>query len=127
MPGALQTIKNFRQASPEVATSGQPAREHFTAMATAGYVSVINLALHDDPRYSLPDEAGDVRAAGMQYVHIPVQFAHPMTSQLDAYMDVMDSYSGRKGVGALRGEYAGDGVSRAISGIATRLGTRPCI
>jgi len=91
----LHAIKNFRPASPEVATSGQPQSEQFAAMAADGYVAVINLALHDDPRYSLPDEAGDVRAAGMDYVHIPVQFGRPTKAELKAYMDAMDSYSGR--------------------------------
>ena len=65
-------------------------------MAQAGYVAVINLALHDDPRYSLADEAGDVRAANMDYIHIPVQFGHPTEADLKAYMDAMDCYRGRK-------------------------------
>jgi protein tyrosine phosphatase (PTP) superfamily phosphohydrolase (DUF442 family) len=93
---ALHAIRNFRQASADVATSGQPRSEHFTAMANAGYVAVINLARHDDPRYSLPDEAGDVRAVKMDYIHIPVQFANPTEGDLKAYMDAMDTYDGRK-------------------------------
>ena len=96
MPEASHSIKNFRQASPDVATSGQPRSEHFPAMAAAGYVAVINLALHDDPRYSLPDERGDVRAAKMDYIHIPVQFAHPTVADLNAFMEAMDCYRGRR-------------------------------
>lgn len=37
------------------------------AIAAAGYDVVINLALHDDPRYSLKDEAASVRALGLEY------------------------------------------------------------
>jgi protein tyrosine phosphatase (PTP) superfamily phosphohydrolase (DUF442 family) len=96
MRAVLHAIKNFRQASPEVATSGQPDSAHFRAMADAGYVAVINLALHDDPKYSLPDEPADVRGAKMDYVHIPVQFAHPTVADLIAFMDAMDSYRGKK-------------------------------
>ena len=96
MPEALRDIKNFRQASPEVATSGQPRSEHFGDMADAGYVAVINLALHDDPKYSLPDEPGDVRAAKMDYIHIPIQFAHPTVADLNAFMEAMDSYRGKR-------------------------------
>lgn len=96
MPDELQAIKNFRQASAEVATSGQPRSEHFAAMASGGYVAIINLALHDDPRYSLPDEASDVRDAHMDYIHIPVQFANPTEGDLKSYMDAMDTYRGRK-------------------------------
>jgi protein tyrosine phosphatase (PTP) superfamily phosphohydrolase (DUF442 family) len=96
MSDTLQSIKNFRQASPEVATSGQPGSEHFAAMAAAGYVAVINLALHDNPSYSLVDEPGDVGAANMGYVHIPVQFDHPAADDLARFMAAMDTYQGRK-------------------------------
>lgn len=96
MRDVLHAIKNFRQASAELATSGQPRSEHFGAMAEAGYVAVINLALHDDPTYSLPDEAGDVRDAHMDYIHIPVQFARPTLADLKTFMDAMDSYRDRK-------------------------------
>ncbi len=49
---------------------------------TAGVDVVINLALHDDPRYSLADERGTVEGVGMTYVHISVQFAAPQESDL---------------------------------------------
>lgn len=93
---ASHTIKNFRQASAELATSGQPRSEHFATMAEAGYVAVVNLALHDDPKYSLADEAADVRAANMDYAHIPVQFGRPTAADLESFMKVMDSYRGKK-------------------------------
>jgi protein tyrosine phosphatase (PTP) superfamily phosphohydrolase (DUF442 family) len=96
MSGQLHSIKNFRQASPVLATSGQPHSEHFAAIAASGYVAVINLALHDNPGYSLPDEPGDVRAAKMEYVHIPVQFSHPEGRDLEAFMNAMDSFQGKK-------------------------------
>jgi protein tyrosine phosphatase (PTP) superfamily phosphohydrolase (DUF442 family) len=96
MSEPLHSIKNFRQATPALATSGQPQSEHFAAMAAAGYMAVINLALHDDPRYSLPDEGGDVRAAGMHYLHIPVLFDSPAQSDLAAFMAAMDQYQGKQ-------------------------------
>ncbi len=96
MKDELRAIKNFRQASPELATSGQPRSEHFGAIADAGYNVVINLALHDDPQYSLPDEAGDVRNANMDYIHIPVRFARPTLADLNAFMGAMDSYRDKK-------------------------------
>ncbi len=96
MHESLQGIKNFRQASPDLATSGQPRSEHFRTMADIGYVAVINLALHDDPNYSLPDEAADVRGARMDYIHIPVQFARPTLADLSVFMDAMDTYQNKK-------------------------------
>ena len=92
----LSDIYNFRQADDLLATSGQPKEAHFPEMAAAGYQAVINLALHDDPRYSLPDERSAVEAAGMEYVHIPVQFSDPKEADLLAYFDAMDRLKGRR-------------------------------
>lgn len=47
------TIRNYRLLNDKLATSGQPSEAHFQAIAAVGYQVVINLALHDDPRYSL--------------------------------------------------------------------------
>src|SRR5207248_5989469 len=80
---SLSDIYNFRQVSPDLASSGQPREHQLAAIAEAGYNVVINLALHNDPRYSLPDEAASVRALGLDYVHIPVQFGAPTESDLE--------------------------------------------
>ena len=77
-------------------TSGQPSEAQLGAVAGEGYDVVINLALHDDPRYSLPDEAGTVRALNMDYVHIPVQFKAPTLADLNRFFDTMDAAQGRK-------------------------------
>ena len=57
---------------------------------------VINLALHDDPRYSLADEAGTVRSLGLTYVHIPVKFDAPTEQDLLAFFDAMEAHRGSK-------------------------------
>ena len=66
------------------------------AAAKTGVEVVINLALHDDPRYSLPDETGCARALGMTYVHIPVKFDAPKAEDLDAFFDAMEAHRGRR-------------------------------
>ena len=93
---AISDIHNYRQAAPDLATSGQPREDQLAAIAAAGYNVVINLALHDDPRYSLIDEASSVRALGMEYVHIPVQFGAPTTHDLTQFFEVMDRSKGRR-------------------------------
>jgi protein tyrosine phosphatase (PTP) superfamily phosphohydrolase (DUF442 family) len=90
MSAAIEDIYNYRQADARLATSGQPSEEELAAIARAGYTVIVNLALHDDPRYSLPDEAGSVRALGLSYVHIPVQFADPREEDLLAFFAAMD-------------------------------------
>ena len=89
-------IYRYRQAASDLATSGQPRQEELAAIASAGYEVVINLALHDDPRYSLPDEATDVRALGLEYVHIPVRFDAPSYVELGEFFDAMDTLNGKR-------------------------------
>jgi protein tyrosine phosphatase (PTP) superfamily phosphohydrolase (DUF442 family) len=87
----LTSIYNYRQLGPRLAASGQPDEEELAAIAAAGYELVLNIALHDDPAYSLPDEAGTVRALGMRYLHIPVQFDAPTLDDLRRFFDTLDA------------------------------------
>jgi protein tyrosine phosphatase (PTP) superfamily phosphohydrolase (DUF442 family) len=93
---AFTDIRNFRQVAPDLAASGQPTEADLSDIATAGYAVVINLALHDDARYSLPDERRTVEALGMQYIHIPVQFAAPTEADLAAFCGAMIEFRGQK-------------------------------
>lgn len=93
---ALSSIYRFRAVADSLCTSGQPSAAQLGAIAAAGFKTIINLALHDDPRYSLPDEAGTVRSLGPAYVHIPVQFANPTESDLLAFFAAMDAHRGMK-------------------------------
>ena len=93
---ALSDIHNYRQAAPDLATSGQPREDQLAAIAAAGYDTVINLALHDDPRYALHDEAASVAALGMEYVHIPVQFGAPTADDLSQFCNAMDRLKGHR-------------------------------
>jgi uncharacterized protein (TIGR01244 family) len=93
---SLAAIHNYRPVDGSLATSGQPTVAQLGTIAAAGFDTVINLALHDDARYSLPDEAGTVRGLGMAYEHIPVQFAAPTESDLLAFFAAMDARRGGK-------------------------------
>ena len=93
---ALSGIYNIRAVDESLCTSGQPSVAQLREIATAGFTTVINLALHDDPRYSLPDEAGTVKSLGMVYVHIPVQFAAPTRANLLEFFSEMEAHEGEK-------------------------------
>ncbi len=95
MSTIVAQIYNYRQATPELATSGQPREDELAAIAGAGYDVIVNLALHDDPRYSLKDEAASVQALGLEYVHIPVQFNAPTGHDLSQFFEIMDRCKGR--------------------------------
>jgi len=97
MPDPAYTqIHNFRAVDESLVTGGQPTVPQLESLAQAGFTAVINLALHDQPRYSLPDETGTVTGLGMKYVHIPVQFEAPTEAQLLAFFDAMDAQRGGK-------------------------------
>jgi protein tyrosine phosphatase (PTP) superfamily phosphohydrolase (DUF442 family) len=86
----LSDIYNFKKLSPLLAASGQPDEEELVDIASAGYTVVLNLALHDDPRYSLADERATVEGLGMKYVHIPVDFAAPTDEDFNNFVAAMD-------------------------------------
>lgn len=87
----IEDVRNFRAIDGRLVTCGQPTEAQLAAARNAGVDVVINLALHDDPRYSLADERGTVEALGMTYRHIPVQFGQPTESDLVAFFDAMDA------------------------------------
>lgn len=89
-------IYNFRPIDDRLSTSGQPSEAQLRAVAAEGYEVIINLALHDQPRYSLPDETGLVTGLGMEYVHIPVQFDAPQETDLLAFITAMEKHKQRK-------------------------------
>ena len=88
---SLASIHKYRQIDGSLSTSGQPSIKQLAAIADAGFQTIINLALHDDPRYSLPDEPGVVAGLGLKYVHIPVQFSAPTTTDLQAFFNAMET------------------------------------
>ena len=96
MNDSLAEIKNLRRMSTHLATSGQPNEQHLAAIAREGFGVVINLALHDDPRYSLRDEADTVSSLGMEYIHIPVKFDSPTRDDLRLFFDAMGRNRNRR-------------------------------
>jgi uncharacterized protein (TIGR01244 family) len=92
----LADARNFREVDETLLTAGQPTEAQLADAASQGVQVVVNLALHDDPRYSLKDEAGCVRDLGMEYIHIPVQFNAPTEENLLAFCAAMDAHEGEK-------------------------------
>lgn len=92
----VSDIYNFRPIEDALSTSGQPTEAQLRAAAGEGYDVIINLALHDHPRYSLPDETGLVKTLGMKYVHIPVQFDDPQEDDLLAFIEAMEMHKNKK-------------------------------
>lgn len=92
---ALAGIYNFREVTPDLACAGQPSEGELASVAEAGYAVVVNLGLLGT-QYALPDEAGRVRALGMDYVHLPVQWRGPTPADLHAFLRAMRALAGRR-------------------------------
>jgi uncharacterized protein (TIGR01244 family) len=86
---SIESIPSFVALSDRLATAGQPSEDQLAAVAASGFQLVINLGLHDDPSYSLRDEAGRVASLGLDYVHIPVRFAAPGLDALAEFSAAM--------------------------------------
>jgi orotidine-5'-phosphate decarboxylase len=91
----LSAIPRFIELNDTLATAGQPSQQQLADIAAAGFAVVINLGLLD-PAYALEDEAGAVRALGMEYVHIPVEFSSPGLDDLARFSAAMGAAQGKK-------------------------------
>jgi protein tyrosine phosphatase (PTP) superfamily phosphohydrolase (DUF442 family) len=92
---SLETIYNFVQINPDLATSGQPTEAEFAEIAAEGYQDVINLALSTSTR-ALSDEAGTVNVLGMNYHPIPVIFEAPQSTDFEQFCSLMDALKAKK-------------------------------
>jgi len=92
---ALKGITNYVQLADDIGSSGQPDREQFTMIASAGFEVVINLALADSD-HAIPEEGSIVTALGMRFVHIPVDFGAPTVADLKEFIGVMEAFAGRR-------------------------------
>jgi uncharacterized protein (TIGR01244 family) len=91
----LSAIFNFLPIDERIATSGQPTEAQFAALKQAGYEVIINLAPHAVEN-ALKDEPGVVKALGMQYVHIPVDFKNPTSSDFERFCEQMQAAQNRR-------------------------------
>ena len=91
----MNPIYNFHQVNALLACAGQPTEQQLQTIAAEGYTTIINLAL-TGTKYSLPDEAASVKALGMAYHHIPVQFDDPQLSELEEFLALVEQHQGEK-------------------------------
>jgi protein tyrosine phosphatase (PTP) superfamily phosphohydrolase (DUF442 family) len=86
---STEDIYNFQRVDDRLITGGQPTEDQLRSAKDEGVARVINLAPFEPDR-SLADEARLVRDLGMEYHHIPVDWADPRASDFDAFERVME-------------------------------------
>ncbi|MCY4263783.1 MAG: protein tyrosine phosphatase family protein [Gammaproteobacteria bacterium] len=94
-PAALEGITNFRQYSDTFASAGQPTLDQYSAIAEAGYERVVYIAFTNNPN-ALPDADQVVKGLGMEYMHVPVDFANPLVDDFYAFADSMQRNTSKK-------------------------------
>lgn len=90
---SLNTIKAYVPIDSTLATSGQPTETEFREIASAGFRTVLNLALPTSPG-ELPDERATVQALGMNYAHLPVPFEAPQWEHFQRFEHEMRQRAG---------------------------------
>lgn len=92
---SLEEITNFRQYSEKFASSGQPTKEQFTAIAEQGFERVVYIAFTNNAN-ALPDADQVVKGLGMEYMHVPVDFDNPLPADFYAFADSMQRDTAKK-------------------------------
>lgn len=92
---ALADIVNFRQYSPTFASSGQPTKEQFSAIAENGFERIVYIAFTNNMN-ALPDADQVVKGLGMEYMHIPVTWDNPLPSDFYAFADSLQRDTDKK-------------------------------
>lgn len=91
----LEQIRNYYRVNDSIATAGQPAAAEFNFIKKANFDLVINLALSDSP-HAIKNEESLVNQAGMDYLHIPVDFKAPLLSDLQLFFNAMEKHKDKK-------------------------------
>lgn len=80
MDEELGRILAYRRLSPTLSSSGQPDPAGIRAIGRAGFKHLVNLALASSPG-ALANEAELAEAAGLRYLHLPIDFERPEPEQ----------------------------------------------
>ncbi len=86
-------IRNFLKVNDEFCTGAQPRMEHFAQLKADGVKAVINLRQPGEHRAAEEEEA--VKAAGMKYFNIPVNYREPKDEDVDAFLKLTDDPENR--------------------------------
>jgi protein tyrosine phosphatase (PTP) superfamily phosphohydrolase (DUF442 family) len=85
---SIEEVMNYRQYSDTFASAGQPKREQFEMIKENGFERVIYIAFNTGNN-AISDEDQIVKGLGMDYLHIPVDFANPTVRDFNAFADAM--------------------------------------
>jgi len=91
----IQASHNFRRITNRLTTSGIVRPDGLKALRAQGYEVVVNL-LPDTSEYAIPNERDAIEAQGIEYIHIPVDFKQPTSSDFLKFSEVLDRVHEKK-------------------------------
>jgi uncharacterized protein (TIGR01244 family) len=80
-------ITNFRQVKSTVACAGATTPEAMRAVKDRGFVAVVNLRQASETGANLEAETAAAKAAGLKYIHIPMNGASPDPAVMDRFLE----------------------------------------
>ena len=86
---------NVVEITPRLVTSGQPSRDALGMLKAQGYGAVVYLAPPTVPD-AVPDEPVIVTRQGLQFVNIPIDFAHPTEGDFATFAAYLKPLAGTK-------------------------------
>ena len=88
-PPAKQTLPgatNVTRVDATVACGGATTSEAFPELKKLGFNAIINLRREGEPGADIPGARSAARAAGLTYIHIPVDSANPSAEAAAAFL-----------------------------------------
>lgn len=79
-------ITNFRQVKSTVACAGATTPESMRAIKDMGFVAVVNLRQAEENAANVEAETAEAAAAGLKYIHIPMNGAAPDPAVVDRFL-----------------------------------------
>lgn len=83
---SIDDIYNYLLIDGLFATSGQPSEKQFELIRAAGYRTVINLSPTSILENSIIDERAILKALGINYIHISVDFTNPTEQDFEKFV-----------------------------------------
>ncbi len=91
----IQKAYNFKYINDLVSSSGHLIQIDLQSLVSERYESVINL-LPDDDDHATDDEKAVIEGLGIHYVHIPVDWNNPKTTDFAAFETAMKHCKSQK-------------------------------
>ena len=92
---SIESSYNFRRVTDRLTTSGIVRPDQLKALREQGYEVVVNL-LPDTSEHAIANERDVIESQGIEYIHIPVDFKQPTSSDFLKFSGALDRVHEKK-------------------------------